>query len=496
MNLRVFAGACCVASLLHLPAAAAHDLGEGLISLAPSKVLLEADGQSVHWNGIGRIKSKKGSHCTATLIDTRSPDSPDDAPAYLLTNGHCISRRNGLIITDSEIKGTVQFNFFTDSLAYSYPLKRVNWSSMQGVDLAIVELQPTLASLIADGIQPLRLTNQMPEDGREILSIGAPLYIGTGHLRMAACVHQSSGEILQQPWVWRHTVSNQCKDIAKGSSGSPLLTRDTGEVFAVLNLTNQPSPESSAAKGEVTLPPGFPPQAVDSNFGSPVTSLNECFIDGVLTTDPQQCRLFPVHSILFEKPPGQFAKVRLDALGNEVYPSWDLQFRVDKPFYRYKKVDSPLECENPVGYSATITSRDARIDDPIDARVGINWLCIIGASSADERPSHGMMRNALTLAVELLAAGPTSDPQVHIKKNRFGSYEVNWLSDPGRIDYYTAKIGPVSTTDCTDPQGFRRRLGSNLVLRKKSLPMKICTYAHDANGQRSSVREDIVSVSE
>ncbi|WP_404823601.1 trypsin-like peptidase domain-containing protein [Pseudomonas capsici] len=496
MNLRVFAGTCCIASLLHLPKAMAQDPGEGLVSLAPSKVLLEADGHSAHWNGIGRIKSKKGLDCTATLIDTRSPDSPDDAPAYLLTSGHCISRRNGLIITDTEIEGTVQFNFFTDSIPHSYPLKQVHWSSLQGVDLAIVELQPTLASLIAAGIRPLRLTKQMPEDGRNILSIGAPFHISTGHLRMAACVHQSSGVILHQPWVWRHTVSNQCKDISQGSSGSPLLIRDTGEVFAVMNLTNQPSPEGSAVKNEMALPPGFPPQAVGTNFGSPVTSLNECFIDGVLNTDPDQCKLFPVYSITFEKPPRHYAKVRLDALGNEVYPTWDLQFTVDKPLYRYKKVDSALQCENPVGYSGTIASGNARIDDPIDARLGINWLCIVGVSSADERPGPGMMRNALTLAVELQAAGPTSAPKMHIEKNRFGAHQVMWLLEPGLIDYYTAKIGPPATTNCTDLQGFKRRLGSELMLRKKSLPVKICTYAHDVNGQRSRVREDLVSATE
>ncbi|MDO7929513.1 serine protease [Pseudomonas sp. KFB-139] len=498
MNLSIFTAACCIVSLLYLPGhATAHDHGEGLLALAPSRVLLNADGQNNRWNGIGRIKSRKGSHCTATLIDTRSSGSPVEAPAYLLTNGHCISRRNGLIITDAEIEGTVEFNFFTDSTVYSYPLKRVRWSSMQGVDLAIVELQPTLGELIADGIQPLRLTNQMPEDGRDILSIGAPLYIGTGHLRMAACVHQSSGEILQQPWVWRHTVSNQCKDIAKGSSGSPLLTRDTLEMFAVLNLTNQPSPESFAIERGMEFPPGFPPQAPDSNFGSPVTRLNECFIDGELNTDPQQCRLFPAHSIIFEKPPRQYVKVRLDAQGNEVYPGWNLKFTVDKPFYRYKKVDSPLQCENPVGYSHTIASQDASIDDPVDRQIGINWLCIVGVTSADERPSHGMMRNTLTLAVELQAAGPTSEPRVHIEKNRFGSYEINWLRDSGGlIDRYTMKIGPPAKTDCADPQGFKRLLGSNLVLRRKSLPIKICTYAHDVNGQRSSVREDIVSVTE
>ncbi|KTB74227.1 hypothetical protein AO068_20640 [Pseudomonas sp. ICMP 3272] len=154
-------GACCIAALLPFSIHAAADLGEGLLSL----VLLNADGSRDHWNDIGRINSRSGSNCTATLIDTRNADSPPDAPAYALTSGHCISRQNGLIITDGEIEGSVQFNFFTDSVARSYPLKRVSWSSMQGVELAIVELQPNLETLIKDGIQPLALAIELQPAG-------------------------------------------------------------------------------------------------------------------------------------------------------------------------------------------------------------------------------------------------------------------------------------------------------------------------------------------
>ncbi|KTC10428.1 hypothetical protein AO388_05250 [Pseudomonas sp. ICMP 10191] len=57
------------------------DGGEGLMTLAPSIALLNADGSRDHWNGVGRINSRSGSNCTATLINSRSVDSPPDAPA-------------------------------------------------------------------------------------------------------------------------------------------------------------------------------------------------------------------------------------------------------------------------------------------------------------------------------------------------------------------------------------------------------------------------------
>ncbi|MCK9734366.1 hypothetical protein LT705_22610 [Pseudomonas syringae pv. syringae] len=51
------------------------------MALAPSIALLNADGSRDHWSGVGRINSRSGSNCTATLINSRSIDSPPDAPA-------------------------------------------------------------------------------------------------------------------------------------------------------------------------------------------------------------------------------------------------------------------------------------------------------------------------------------------------------------------------------------------------------------------------------
>jgi V8-like Glu-specific endopeptidase len=494
MSFKFIAAACCIAGLL--PLAANADSGEGLMAFAPSKVLLNADGSRNQWNGIGRITSKKGLSCTATLLDTRSADSPPEAPAYVLTAGHCISRKNGLIITDGEIDGAVQFNYFTDTTARRYPLKRISWSSIQGVDLAIIELQASLKSLLDDGIRPLRLADQIPEKDREILWIGAPLYRDTGHLRMAACTHQPSGVILNQPWVWRHSVSNRCKDVDTGASGSPLIIRDSGEVYAVMNLVTQPLPADPPLTNDDPLPPGFPPLEPDTNFGSPVIHINRCFVNGVLSTERTQCSLFPTFSIRFDSqvmPLRHYAKVQTADDGKEIFPDWKLSFTADKPFYRYKKVDAALDCEKPSGYSQAIASHAASISEPINSRIGINWLCIVALASADERPSHGLMRNALTLAVELQPAGPTAEPRLTIEKSRLDSYSIRWLHDSSLIDHYTVKIGHPDSIDCADPSGFRRRFGSDLILRARSLPKKICTYAHDVNGQRSNVREDIVS---
>jgi hypothetical protein len=465
----------------------AGDFGEGLGNLAHSKVLENHDGRYNHWNGIGRIMAKGGMHCTATLLDTRSQDSPANAPAYVLTSGHCVEKKNGLIVTDRVVEGEVLFNYFSDTQPRSFALKRINWSSMQGVDLAIIELQTPLSELIAAGIEPIQIARDMPAIGGDILLLGAPLKHGTGYLRLAACTQQQSSDVLEQPWFWRNSVKNQCRDVSEGSSGSPVLLRESNEVFAVLGTSTQGS------RGQpVELPEGFPAPSPDSNYGSAMTFLRNCFAKGVLVQDPQECALFPTYSITFKSPVKRYAKIALDMHGQAVYPAWDLRFSLDTPFYRYKQVERAHQCESPHHYSTALPTENARISDAIGLRPGMHLLCIIAVTAVDERPSLGMMRNALTLAVELLPPGPTEAPKV-LMKHAGGGYSVSYGQDPRLFSHYSLKFGPPESTDCFDAQGQRKAATSRpLHFPANKLPLKLCTLAYDLNGQPSAVREDLL----
>lgn len=466
----------------------ASDFGQGLANLSPSITLESRDGRNTHWSGIGNLKIKNGFTCSATLLDTRSAASPSDAPAYLLTSGHCVEKRNGLMVTDRAVEGSVQFNLFTDTTPLAFALKRINWSSIQGVDLALVELKAPLREVIAAGIEPMKVAGQPPAAGEDILLLGVPQGFGGDHLRLAACTQQDSGDVLEQPWFWRSTVKNQCRDVRQGSSGSPLLTRASNEVFAVLGTSTQ-----NNQTGTLELPQGFPLLSPGSNYGNPVTFMQACFVNGVLSQDPAQCALFPTFSVTFKSPPKQYAKPRLDDENRAIYPRWDLSFSLNTAFYRYKVVDRAEACENPHDYSPATLANDARINDAIGPRVGMHMLCMLGVSSAEERPSAGLMRNALTLATELLPAGPTEMPKLNIKTVGKG-YVLSTVYDPRVASRHTRKFGPPQSTDCGDPQGYFRALSPYFQAGPPRLPMKVCTQAFDLNGQASPVREDLLPV--
>lgn len=486
---------CCAFGLGALSAAAqVPEFGDGLENLSPSRVLTNQTGRYDHFKGIGRIQSTNGRACTATLIDTRSSHASATAPAYVLTSGHCLYRKNnGVILVDHPVSGTMTFNYFSDTVGQQqpYPLKRVNWSSMQGVDLAVVELDVSLETLIQAGIQPLEMAEETPEAGTDILVVGAPLPFEAPYLRMAACTQQTSGEVIEYPWVWRHTVKNQCKDIDTGSSGSPVLTRDSNTLFAVINtttLTGDGTPSGPILTSETNE------TDQGGNFGNPISYLRQCFVAGEFNRDPEVCPLFPTFSMEFSVTghPEQYTKVKLDSDGSKIYPDWEVAFSIDKPFYRYKTVQQAIQCENPDYYSPAIESKEPMTGVRIGPQPGVQMLCILGVDSIDERPSTGLMRNALTLATELQPASPASPPQVQIIP-RHDSYSVSWQHDSHLISSQTFKLGPVQSTDCNDPSGYSRALRA-INVPSQMLPLKICTYAYDHADQPSDVREDVLAV--
>ena len=62
----------------------------------------------------------------------------------------------------------------------------------QGVDLAVIELHSTLAELINAGIHPLKLAEEVPADGTDILALAAPEWKGRLCLRSSKKVYNQS----------------------------------------------------------------------------------------------------------------------------------------------------------------------------------------------------------------------------------------------------------------------------------------------------------------
>ncbi|WP_231979631.1 trypsin-like serine peptidase [Tessaracoccus coleopterorum] len=142
------------------------DPGRSRAPMAPEDLSL--------YGGVARLDTS--SACTGTLIET----GVDKAPAYILTNGHCVGMDNaaaGDILVDGE--GAGEAHFFdvlgaAEGSVRSVQVARYEYGTMRGVDIGIIRLDTTLGELRAAGAVPLPITGTAPAVGTEVVNIAAP----------------------------------------------------------------------------------------------------------------------------------------------------------------------------------------------------------------------------------------------------------------------------------------------------------------------------------
>lgn len=437
-------------------------------------VLGSSDTERSQWSGIGRLYLKGGTQCMGTLIDSREPQGASSGPAYIATAGHCVSRRNGVIVQDQPIKARIAFNYFegTPSGHRVFSTKRVIWSSMQGSDLALVELNDTLQAVMDQGIVPMQLGEPLAT-GSPVQLVGEPSGAGTG-LRLSSCTEQDVQHVMEGIWVWRKLKLNDCPGVSDGSSGSPVIDPASHKVVGVVN------------------------SLVGTSVASvPVRRMLGCFKDGVADLTQQACELLPSFQ-LRQTSLDSFSILRrmtLDAQGNPQPPTWNVDFSLDTARYRYKTTRDPLACEAPEGYSGTLQSSHGRIDDAVAAEPGWHYLCVLGVESADDLSWPGLMANAVSLPMRVLEAGAVQPPQVDVERLDNGDMRLTWHLQPPHIARYRIKRGPPTTTDCEDLKGYGRQGNQSYTFKAETLPVKVCTLAIDGLKESSAPRTDVLHAS-
>jgi hypothetical protein len=461
-----------VLTLGSLPIAAmASDYGQGLPTPSEPLVLNNGNGENAHWSGIGRLYLPDRGQCIGSLIDTRSGEDEATGPAYVLTSGHCASKRNGLIVQDEPLVASIHFNFFADTpdRRPSFTVRRIVWSSVQGSDLALLELDASLAEVMAQDIQPLAIGSAL-EDGSAVLMVGEPTATDEG-LKLSACSEHSLPWLMESPWLWRNLKRNDCQGAGKGASGSPILERSSNKVISVLNS-----------------------EADDELVAIPAQRLLGCFEGGKANLDLPSCALTPGFQLTQTeletfKPLG---RLQLDEQGQLSAPGWNFRFTLDKPRFRFKTVGDPLDCEMPTGYSGTEDTQVGLIDTPLEAQEGWQFLCVVGVESAEQLAMPGLMANALSIPMQLLPAGPVAAPVVAIERKANGDAIVTWTRNPPHITRYRAKRGAPETTDCTDMKGYGAVPHNQFVFKANKLPLKLCTVAIDGLRESSAPRTDLI----
>lgn len=178
--------------------------------------------------------------------------------------------------------------------------------------------------------------------------------------------------------MFPNALRNRCNGLRTGSSGSPMLDRNTNEITSVISkvapaiqkdILNRCQNNSAC-------------EAAKLNYSYPTNDLYYCLWDGVFLNDTQHCQLKPVEITLDEpwnlKP---YVHLQRDSADQITRPAWNLRFSIHEPFYRFKAVNDVNDCARKHGYQVAVASDEAYINQPIGPVLGPHVLCILGCKT-------------------------------------------------------------------------------------------------------------------
>lgn len=474
--------------LLLLPCLTGHtharDLAEGLNDGSASLALQNHDQRYALWSGIGLLKNAIGQTCNAVLLDTRNRQSKAVGPAYVLTSGHCVYFSFGTAHVNQAIEASITFNYFHDTSAQqrTFRIKTAHWTSMVGTDLAVLELDTSLAGLITDGIMPLKLATHQSTGEREVVNVGSPSGFRQKGLRMSACKETATNSFVEHPGVFPGALKNRCNDLQYGSSGSPMLDRHTNEVTGIVSKV------AAVIKKDIlnNCQNVSACEAAKFNYSYPANDLHRCFVEGQFSNDTPACQLKAV-DIHLEEPwkLNPYVHMQLGEFGQSVQPTWNIRFSIQDPFYRFKAVRNVNECRLPNGYQRAIASTQGYINQAIGPALGAYVLCIIGVQTPDEPLTPALLHNAFTHSVFLTDPAPV--PRIGL------NYSVNWDDPQTAFSHHYFYVDTSAEAACRDNDDVRYILatgGTSYPLSQ--LPVTLCSFARNPAGQPSAVRTDVI----
>jgi V8-like Glu-specific endopeptidase len=194
------------------------------------------------YNGVGIVDADRGEGiCTGFSI---SMGANLNAPAYVLTNGHCQGvfnkspKQQGVLVNRSTETRFI-INYFHDfkPARLSIPVKRMVYGTMKNNDLAILELTITQRELSKLGITPLQIAPTPPTLGEPIIVVGIPLQgvkNGRNFLHSTTCKIGKIANVKEDIYNWQRSIRNRCS-IVGGMSGSPMISLKTNRVIGIIN---------------------------------------------------------------------------------------------------------------------------------------------------------------------------------------------------------------------------------------------------------------------
>ncbi|MEU8591564.1 serine protease [Streptomyces sp. NPDC048664] len=230
------------------------------------------------------------SNCSGSVI--RFPNSADNDPALVLTNGHCLETGfpdPGEVITGQSSSRSFGLLNSSGSKIATLRATKVVYSTMTDTDITIYQTTRTYAQIKSSyGINALTLSDSHPVAGTAIKVVS-----GYWKKTYSCAVDGFVYRLKEGGWTWKDSVryTSACNTIG-GTSGSPVVDTATGKVVAVNNTGNEDgerctenNPCEVDQNGNVTIHEGI-------NYAEETYLIPACFGTGnVLNLNASGCTL-------------------------------------------------------------------------------------------------------------------------------------------------------------------------------------------------------------
>jgi hypothetical protein len=457
----------------------------------PSTLLSNADGHSPY-NGIVRYIGR--GQCTGVFVATvREDDDAADAPAYVLTNGHCpeFPGANDVIVDrPAPSNHRVVFNYFGDVPAQqvSVPVRRIAYATMKGRDVAVLELAAHYDEVLRWGFEPWRITLTLPARDEPVAIVGAPLtgVSATSFVRLAACRLESrAGVVLEYIWHWFDFDRNRCADIREGSSGSAVISRLTGRLLGLVNTTTI----GAVRYTECSLNHPCEPIAGDdlsqpnTSYMTPLIRVDRCFdAAGRFDVMRQGCPLDDGVQVRAAPPFLGAVNPRHETtiLGSP-RRNWNVTISGAFDHYRYKVVAGASgDCRDLRGYGAARRVSDyPTIIDPLPLTEGFHFLCVLGGVGTRWGESWQRIDHPTIVVARIDVTPPRIPARITITETDL-AWTVSFNGIDPELSFYRFKFGRPGETRCNDPADYRLALIPFISLSKTNRPYVFCAIPYDS----------------
>ncbi|NRD73187.1 trypsin-like peptidase domain-containing protein [Shewanella sp. VB17] len=399
-----------------------------------------------------------------------------NAKASFITNGHCVqqafnSAAGNNVIVNENVNFTAKFNYFKDTIisenVIDIAVNKVVYSTMKGVDVAVVSANETVADLIEKGLTPYYISTDALAVDTPIIIAGVPQDVNA--LQLSFCQSEKSYDVVEGVWHWYGFAENDCQGISAGSSGSPAFD-DNNRIVGMINTTTTTAVGKTCYSGNPCVNDAKGAHVKkNKNYLVPLHNLALCFDDdGQFLDDNDGCPLPPPSNVAIANYPYIFSGLNSDNT------FWDINVENNESNIRYKKIllsDNSQSCQNIDGYSVPLGASDAHFSEMMipTSVEGVHQICII--SEFDDAMSPSVVQ----VIVDNMP--PLTKPDLYITPRGFEPL----FSVPEYVDFWIASGSPESLScDSADYKQYNR-----IPTTIDETPLKICLYGFDAAHNQS-----------